>query len=106
HTLEIPFVFDNLDVPTVDIVTGSGEERYALADRMSRAWTTFARTGNPNVTGLPHWPAYTAGNRAVMVFNDDCQVEINPHAEQREGIAHLHAMARAARAAGRPGKAA
>ncbi|MGH8205856.1 MAG: carboxylesterase/lipase family protein [Steroidobacteraceae bacterium] len=106
HTLEIPFVFDNLDVPTVDIVTGSGEERYALADRMSRAWTTFARTGNPNVTGLPHWPAYTAGNRAVMVFNDDCQVEINPHAEQREAIAHLHAMARAARAAGRPGRAA
>ena len=98
HTLEIPFVFDNLDVPTVDIVTGSGQDRYPLADKMSRAWAAFAHTGNPNVPGLPHWPAYSTSTRPVMVFNNECSIENNPHAEQREAIAHLHELARARRA--------
>jgi para-nitrobenzyl esterase len=102
HTLEIPFVFDNLDVPTVDIVTGTGADRRPLADRMSRAWTAFAHTGDPNVTGLPHWPAYSADNRAVMVFNNECNVQVNPHAAQREAIAELHAAARARRSASSP----
>ena len=98
HTIEIPFVYDNMDVPTVDIVTGSGQERYALAGRMSRAWTTFARTGNPNVQGLPHWPAYSVDQRAVMVFNNECHLEVNPHVAEREAIANFHVQMRAKRA--------
>jgi para-nitrobenzyl esterase len=57
HCMEIPFVFDHVD--------GSGEERYALASKMSNAWTAFARTGNPNHKALPHWAPYTADQRAT-----------------------------------------
>ncbi|MGZ5926107.1 MAG: carboxylesterase/lipase family protein, partial [Rhizomicrobium sp.] len=72
HTLEVSYVFDNLDGPTDDLVTGKGKDRYPLADKMSRAWTNFARTGNPNVAGLPNWRPYSAADRAVMIFNDQC----------------------------------
>ena len=30
-----------------------------LASQMSQAWINFARYGNPNHDGLPHWPAFT-----------------------------------------------
>src|SRR5205807_7913029 len=33
--------------------------RFRLADTMSRTWITFAKTGNPNHEGLPHWPKYS-----------------------------------------------
>ena len=90
HTLEVSYVFDNLDGPTDDLVTGKGKDRYPLADKMSRAWTNFARTGNPNVAGLPHWRPYSASDRAVMIFNDHCQLVADPRGEARTLITDLH----------------
>jgi para-nitrobenzyl esterase len=82
HTLEIPFVFDNVDA--AKSMTGSGKDRYELATRMSNAWVAFARTGDPNHPGLPNWPAYDNARRATMIFNDQCKVIDDPHgAEQR-----------------------
>jgi para-nitrobenzyl esterase len=89
HTIEIPFVFDNLDVPTADIITGRGQDRFAMADRASRAWTAFARTGNPNISGLPNWEPYSADRRAVMIFNNECRLAIDPHAPEREAMTRL-----------------
>ena len=91
HTIEIPFAFDNMDVATVDLITGTGEDRLAMADRTSRAWTAFARTGNPNVTGLPHWEPYSASHRAVMILNNECRLEIDPHAAEREAMTQISA---------------
>ena len=90
HTLEVSYVFDNLDGPTDDLVTGKGKDRYPLADKMSRAWTNFARTGNPNVAGLPNWRPYSAADRAVMIFNDQCKLVVDPHAEARAAITDIH----------------
>jgi len=81
HTLEIPFVFDNVDA--CKSMTGSGEDRYALADKMSAAWVAFARTGNPNTKLLPTWPAFDTTTRAVMIFNDECKVANDPHGEEQ-----------------------
>jgi len=72
HTVEIPFVFDNTDIPKV--MTAGGPEVKALAAKVSEAWIQFARTGNPNHKGLPHWPAYTSQERATMVFDNTCKV--------------------------------
>jgi len=90
HTVEITYVFDNLDVPTENAITGTGKDRYPMADRMSRAWTQFARTGDPNVKGLPHWRPYSASDRAVMLFNDECKLVVDPHPEERIAITEIH----------------
>jgi para-nitrobenzyl esterase len=85
HTLDIPFVFENVDLATA--MTGGRPERYALQDRMSVAWTTFARTGNPNVKGLlPEWPAFDTTQRATMVLNNECRVVNDPNGEERRAL--------------------
>jgi para-nitrobenzyl esterase len=67
HTLDIPFVFQNVDI--AESMVGKGPERYALADKMSAAYSAFARTGNPNTKSLPKWAPFTTGQRATMIFN-------------------------------------
>ena len=81
HTLEIPFVFENVDVGRS--MTGSGQDRYSLSDKMSAAWVAFARSGNPNHSGLPHWPPFNASERATMFFDNDCRVVNDPRREER-----------------------
>jgi para-nitrobenzyl esterase len=82
HTVEIPFVFDNVDA--AKSMTGSGKDRYELAAWMSSAWVAFARTGDPNHPGLPKWAPYDNTRRATMIFDDQCKLVDDPHgAEQR-----------------------
>lgn len=75
HTSEIAFVMNSLAL--TETAHGHGDEARALADRMSRAWVAFARTGNPNVPGLPDWPAYARGNGATMIFGDQPEVKVD-----------------------------
>jgi para-nitrobenzyl esterase len=82
HTVEIPFVFDNVDA--AKSMTGSDNDRYELATRMSSAWVAFTRTGDPNHSGLPMWTPYDNTRRATMVFNNECKLVDDPHGpEQR-----------------------
>jgi len=67
-------------------MTGTGKDRYALADKMSRAWVAFARTGNPNHKGIPIWPAYNANERATMLFDNDCKMLNDPDREERLAV--------------------
>ena len=82
HTVEIPFVFDNTDIPKA-MTTGSPEEK-ALAAKTGEAWIQFARSGNPNHKGLPHWPAYATKDRATMVFDNTCRMVNDPGSEERK----------------------
>ncbi len=81
HTMEIPFVFDNVKISAR--LTGGGADAMALADRVSDAWIAFARTGNPNTPKLPRWPAFNAKERATMVINNASKVVNDPLREQR-----------------------
>ena len=56
---------------------------YELAARMSGAWVAFARTGDPNTSKLPHWPAFDDKDRATMVINNASKVVNDPLREQR-----------------------
>jgi len=89
HGVEIPFVFDNTnDVP----MAGNRPDKHKLATAMSEAWAAFARDGDPNHPGIPKWIPYTADNRATMLFDVPCRVEIDPAREELdawEGI-ELH----------------
>jgi para-nitrobenzyl esterase len=81
HSSEVSFVMDNAEL--CDQYSGRTPEALALAKRMSAAWVSFARTGNPNHAGLPHWPAFRTGDNATMVFNTACAVRKDFEAEGR-----------------------
>lgn len=89
HTMELPFVFDHVD--DVSSMTGTGADRYPLAEKMAAAWAAFARNGDPSHDGLPHWPAFTAGERATMVFNNESRVVNDPYREERLALQALRA---------------
>ncbi|MGD1210584.1 MAG: carboxylesterase family protein [Candidatus Acidiferrales bacterium] len=89
HGIELAFVFDNTDKTTG--MNGTGADLQPLADKVSGAWAAFAHTGNPNHPGLPHWPAYTASDRATMILNDECKVANDPGREERLAISALPA---------------
>lgn len=54
HGAEVAYQFGNLEGRAYT------EEDHALSRQMVAYWTNFAKTGNPNGEGLPHWGAYTA----------------------------------------------
>jgi para-nitrobenzyl esterase len=81
HACEIAFTFDNAEI--CDHYSGGTPEAFVLSKQISTAWVNFARTGNPNHDGLPHWPTYAAENRATMYFDSPCEVRNNP---EREGL--------------------
>jgi para-nitrobenzyl esterase len=69
HSDEIEYVFGNLDSRKGAAFT---PEDYKLSDLMQTFWTNFARTGDPNSAGAPHWPAYdAAGHWQVMRLSPD-----------------------------------
>lgn len=78
HTLEIPFVFDNVSrVPSMFGGTVPPEAQ-KLADQMSDAWIAFARSGDPNTRSIPDWPAYDVEQRQAMRFDVESQVVKDP----------------------------
>jgi len=83
HTIEIPFVFNHIDISESMIGPVTPQMR-TLEAASAGAWAQFARTGNPNHRGLPNWPAYTPGKRATMIFDTPCHVENDPTAEVRQ----------------------
>jgi para-nitrobenzyl esterase len=87
HTLDIPFVFNNVDVAAS--MTGAAQERYQLAHVMSAAWAAFARTGNPDHADMPHWPAFNPDEFPTMVFANDTAVRKDPNREERLALASL-----------------
>jgi para-nitrobenzyl esterase len=56
---------------------------------MSAAWAAFARTGNPNHADIPAWPAFTAAQRATLIWNTDVRVVNDPHRAERLALAAL-----------------
>jgi para-nitrobenzyl esterase len=91
HTIELPFVFDNPQEQPDEV--GNGPDLQPLADRVSGAWTSFARTGNPNTSLTPKWPAYNTDKRATMIINDEWKVVNDPRHEIRMLMQNLKGQA-------------
>ena len=76
HAAEISFVFDNAEI--CNHYSAGDPDASVLSKQMSSAWVSFARTGNPNHSGMPHWPQYTANTPATMYFDTPCKVRNDP----------------------------
>jgi para-nitrobenzyl esterase len=76
HSLEIPFVFDNLSAEGAERALGTAPPP-ALARRMHAAWVAFARDGDPG------WQPFD-DTYPVMIFEADrCMVQEDPRGEER-----------------------
>jgi para-nitrobenzyl esterase len=62
HGAEVALVFGNEDARRT---AWTAEDR-ALSRQLQSYWINFARTGNPNGSGLPQWPQFAAGRPTVM----------------------------------------
>jgi para-nitrobenzyl esterase len=67
HGGEVPFVFDT-------VAAHYGKHLAAADEAIARAtigyWVAFAKTGNPDGEGRPHWPPYGAQEDELMNFTD------------------------------------
>jgi para-nitrobenzyl esterase len=80
HAMDLPFVFDNVDV--ADSTAGAPDAR-ELAARISATWIAFARSGSPDNPAVPSWPAYIKEGRATMIFDSECRITRDPDREAR-----------------------
>ena len=69
HGSEVPFVFNSLDGRRRG--PEATPEDKELAQLMNTYWTNFAKTGNPNGSGLPQWPAYQNEINEIIEFQRD-----------------------------------
>ena len=45
--------------------SAAGQQK-SLRDQLVGAWTNFAKTGNPNGTGVPVWPVFTTTSATFL----------------------------------------
>ena len=73
HCSEIPFVFNNIQLSPAAYI--GGKEAKKLENQISKAWVSFARSGNPNHEDLPLWPAFSRKNGNTMIFGANSEVK-------------------------------
>ncbi len=86
HAAEISFTFNlyNTDDPGLAAFYDPEDPVVRdLAQRWSDTIIQFAKTGNPNGAGLPHWPRYDADARATLVLDAETRIEHDLNRAQR-----------------------
>ena len=82
HTLEIPFMFANVEESRV--LVGEGKGAALLGRMMSDAWISFARNGRPESELLPEWAPYDPDDRLVMELDVEPAMVADPERAARE----------------------
>jgi para-nitrobenzyl esterase len=95
HGTELFAVFDVYQSRLGGLLTVAGDRRSArtVSRNVQRRWRSFSRTGVPG----DDWPAYTADDRATMIFDRRSRVEPDPVAARRQAWAALTAASRSER---------
>ena len=78
HALDLPFMFDNLDAPSVDMFTGTDEIRQEISDYFTTNLLKYAKTGDVS------WPKYDDKNRTTLQIDSSSQVINNPEGALRQ----------------------
>lgn len=87
HGSEVPFTFN--DYARAEILLNPLYEPKdpvvrQLAEHWSNTVLAFARTGDPNGAGLPHWSPYSADRRGVLILDAVSRIEQDPDAQLRK----------------------
>jgi para-nitrobenzyl esterase len=67
HGAEVFYVFKTLDRKLDDPPSPTAGDEKVAAEVHAR-WVAFAKTGSPNVVGLPTWPTYSPQSDPWLVF--------------------------------------
>ncbi len=76
HSLEIPFVFDNLSAPGAELGIGTTPPE-ALARQMHAAWIRFARASDPG------WEPFGSTYPVMIWAAENSRVEHDPRGDER-----------------------
>jgi para-nitrobenzyl esterase len=80
HSAEIQYAMGNLDL---DKRYAWEPDDYKVSATMQAYFVNFIKTGNPNGSGLPHWPGYNKKtNFERMRLDVNSVVEREPHRER------------------------
>lgn len=70
HTFEIPYVFNNAGTSVMGTISIDVEKDKKIAELMSGAWISFAKTGEPGTELTGKWDSYSRENGAVMILDE------------------------------------
>jgi para-nitrobenzyl esterase len=85
HAGEIEYVFEVLS--SKDLPWRPEDEK--VSDLMSTYWTNFAKTGDPNSEGLPHWPTYGPEQYEVMHLSPEPHAGPDGHRARLEFLSKI-----------------
>jgi para-nitrobenzyl esterase len=69
----VPYLFGTLEVPYGAAVTAKDR---TMADMFMGYIAAFAKTGDPNRSGLPRWPRYDPAKSELMMFTPDAAAAV------------------------------
>ena len=75
HSLEVPYVFGSLRDREWRWLPSTADDA-SLSELLQTYWTNFAKTSNPNASGLPNWPAWSDKEKEFLVVNQDASVTV------------------------------
>ena len=80
HGCEVPFTFNYYARPeTSRIALAHYDPKDPVVRQLAEQWSNtvlaFARTGDPNGAGLPHWSPYSADRRGVLILDAASRIE-------------------------------
>jgi para-nitrobenzyl esterase len=73
HSLEVPYVFGSLRDREWQWLPSTPDDA-ALSNLLQAYWTNFAKSGDPNASGLPNWPVWSDDKKEFLVINKDASI--------------------------------